>query len=166
MSFSTRLRTVAVAVAVTATAGGAVALSASAGSADDTQGGRPLTAVLAGANEVAVNAEGVVVRGVGDLDGSGSARVTFNPAKNLVCWDIKVAGIVEPLTGGHIHEAAAGSNGPIVVEFFGNTTALEGCITPRTGTTAREILANPAAYYVNIHSTAFRAGAIRGQLSK
>jgi len=131
-------------------------MSSGAGSADDSQGGRPLTASLSGANE----------DGVGDPDGSGTARVIVNPGKNLVCWDITVTGIDEPLTGGHIHEAAAGSNGGIVVGFFGSTETLEGCTTPMAGTTAREILKDPAGYHVNIHSTTFPGGAIRGQLSK
>jgi len=137
-------------------------MNSGAGSADDSQGGRPLTASLSGANEV--SSTGML--GVGDPDGSGIARVTVNPGKNLVCWDITVANIDRPLTGGHIHEAAAGSNGPIVVDFFGGTERLEGCTTPKGGTTAREILNDPSGYYVNIHNTQFPGGAIRGQLSK
>lgn len=148
-------------LAAIALSGAALILSAGAGSADDSQGGRPLTASLSGANEV--SSSGVL--GVGDPDGSGTARVTVNPGKNLVCWDITVANI-DGATRGHIHEAAAGSNGPIVVEFFEGTAKLEGCATPMAGTTAREILMDPASYYVNIHNTAFPGGAIRGQLSK
>jgi hypothetical protein len=141
--------------------GAALILSAGAGSAQDSQGGRPLTASLSGANEV-TNAG---VFGVGDPNGTGIARVTVNPGRNLICWDITVENI-DGATRGHIHEAAAGKNGPIVVELFEGTTQLEGCTTPEAGTTAREILKDPASYYVNIHNAAFPAGAIRGQLSR
>lgn len=143
-------------VAAIALSGAALVLSAGAGSADDSQGGRPFTASLSGANEV----------GVGDPDGSGTARVTVNPGKNLICWDITVENI-NGATRGHIHEAAAGKNGPIVVEFFeAGATQLQGCTSPKPGTTAREILKDPANYYVNIHNDEYPAGAVRGQLSK
>lgn len=149
-------------VVAVALSGAALILSAGSGSADDSQGGRPLTASLSGANEVSGNG----VLGVGDPDGSGTARVTVNPGKNLVCWKISVADI-DGATRGHIHVGAAGSNGNIVVKFFeAGKTRLEGCATPEPGTTAREILQDPAGYYVNIHNTEFKAGAIRGQLSK
>lgn len=155
-------RTTTASVAAIALSGAALILSAGAGSADDSQGGRPLTASLSGANEVSNTG----VLGVGDPDGTGTARVTVNPGKNLVCWDITVANI-DGATRGHIHEAVAGTNGPIVVEFFeGGNTQLQGCTSPKAGTTAREILKDPASYYVNIHNTAYPAGAVRGQLSK
>ena len=143
-------------VTAIALGGAALVLSAGSGSAaNNSQGGRPLVATLSGANEVPV----------GDTDGTGTARITVNPGKNVVCWDIEVANIAAP-TAGHIHEAAAGVNGGVVVPLFGNgNTMLQGCTTP-TLTTAREILQDPASYYVNIHNVAFPNGAIRGQLSK
>lgn len=124
--------------------------------------GRPLKAVLSGANEV--NAAGVF--GVGDPDGTGSARVTVNPGRGQVCYDITVANIDAP-TRGHIHEAPAGRNGPVRVEFFeaNQPAALSGCVAV-TRALALEILRTPANYYVNVHNAAFPAGAVRGQLSK
>jgi hypothetical protein len=152
-------------VRVAAAAAGLTAALVMAGggvSAAGDPGGRPLTAVLTGAAEV----NGAGVPNQGDPDGSGTARVTVNPGQNVVCWDIEVAGIATA-TRGHIHQAPAGVNGPIVVEFFevGEGEVLQGCTTP-TGTTARAILENPAGFYVNLHNADFPAGAVRGQLSK
>ncbi len=136
--------------------------TASPSTATALRGGRPLTATLSGANEVT----GAGVPGVGDPDGTGSARVTVNPGQGQLCYDITVANIDAP-TRGHIHEAPAGRNGPIVVEFFeaNEPSALSGCVSV-TRELALEILQTPEDYYVNVHNRAFPAGAVRGQLSK
>jgi CHRD domain-containing protein len=78
----------------------------------------------------------------------------------------------ETFVAGHIHEAAVGVAGPIVVPLFVSpsppTSARKikqrGVATPNAGTTGAELCQNPSAYYVNYHTTAFPGGAIRGQL--
>ena len=83
----------------------------------------------------------------------------------------------ENFFAGHVHEAAVGVNGPIVVELFvppaPATTARHikqrGVVTPETGTTGAELCQDPSAFYVNYHTLAppspdFPNGAIRGQL--
>ena len=133
------------------------------------EGGRPFTTRLSGAQECS-NAIPPVC-GVGDPDGTGTAKITVNPGQNRVCWQITVNNIAAP-TRGHIHNAPAGQNGPIVVGFFeaGNVD-LDGCTgDDRSPAFDRErlkdIIQNPQNYYVNVHNADFPAGAIRGQLAK
>lgn len=83
----------------------------------------------------------------------------------------------ETYTRAHIHKAPAGANGPIHWDFLeagvpvasitDQPSQLRGVARPRSGTNVAvvaDLLANPAQYYVNVHSTTFPGGAVRGQL--
>lgn len=118
-------------------------------------GGRPFYAVLTGAAEIP---------GPGDPDGGGAARITINPGKSEVCWEL-TAEDIGTATAAHIHEGSLTEAGPIVVTLSAPTGgAASGCRSVDSAEVA-EILADPAGYYVNVHSTDLPAGAIRGQLS-
>jgi len=96
---------------------------------------------------------------------SGMAKIRVDD-KNQVCWDLSSKGLTE-VTAAHIHKGAAGANGPPVVPFSGvdATGASKGC-APASADVAKDIVANPAGYYVNVHTKAAPGGAIRGQLGK
>jgi hypothetical protein len=112
------------------------------------------------------------VPGQGDLDGRGFALIRVDTETDEVCWRILVFGIELPAEAAHIHEAAAGSNGPIVVTL--SPPAAPDGLLERLGigitsgctssTDADAIAANPSGYYVNVHNAPFPAGALRGQL--
>lgn len=119
-------------------------------------GGRPLETGLTGAAEVP---------GPGDPDGSGTARLTLNPGQGEICFELTVANI-EPATAAHIHEAPAGSAGPVVVGLTAPTTGTSRDCLAVDRELIQEIMADPSAYYVNVHNSPFPAGAVRGQLSK
>jgi hypothetical protein len=68
--------------------------------------------------------------------------------------------------GAHIHVGDAGQAGPIVQEFelTGLDTGLVAAGTATNPALADLILANPANYYVNVHTTVCPRGTVRGQL--
>lgn len=99
------------------------------------------------------------IPGPGDPDGTGTAFLAIDPDILTIDWDITVSNIDFPLTGAHIHEAPAGVEGPIVVDFSSQLTG-----TGLMDADLAAVLANPTGYYVNVHNEFFRAGAIRGQL--
>ena len=101
-------------------------------------------------------------------DGTGEAILIVNPNNDRVCMLARWRDVEGVVVAAHIHDADAGVAGPVVVPLFHTGTMLAGddmthvCM-PGMGLTD-EINANPADFYVNIHSTVFPAGALRAQL--
>ena len=121
-------------------------------------GGRPFTTTMTGAAERP---------GPGDPDGSGTAQLWLNPGQEQICFELSVSNITLPAIGAHIHAAPAGSPGPVVVPLIPPDASgtSSGCISADRDLILA-IIQNPENYYVNVHSTEYPAGAVRGQLSK
>lgn len=127
------------------------------------EGKGALFAVLSGGNEV----DGATGEAnVGDGNGHGSATLII-VGQDTICYGVTVNRIDDPVAM-HIHEAAAGSNGGVVIGLTppdtGSPGSISDCVTELDAQLLRKIFRNPANYYVNIHNPAFPAGAIRGQL--
>lgn len=104
----------------------------------------------------------------GDPDGTGSARITINVGQGQLCWETSVSGISLPGSASHIHEAVEGIRGDIVV-FLSPPDAsgrAAGCRLGVSPDLLRHILESPTSFYVNVHTSDFPAGAIRGQLGR
>ena len=70
------------------------------------------------------------------------------------------------ITAAHIHNGPAGVNAGVFIPF--NGLPLGGTFSTKDKAPAlllKAVLDNPSAYYVNIHSTAYPGGEIRGQLA-
>jgi hypothetical protein len=81
-----------------------------------------------------------------------------------VCWRFAHLHGFSGATIAHIHRGTKGHAGPVVVPLsIGTRLRHEGCVrTSRTLTKA--MVHDPSGYYVNIHSTQYPGGAVRGQL--
>jgi hypothetical protein len=104
----------------------------------------------------------------GDPDGSGTALITINAGQGQICWHTNVTDIALPATASHIHHAAQGIRGGIVIVLTPPDASGEavGCRADVDRTLLRDILNHPDAYYVNVHTTEFPAGALRSQLDR
>ena len=102
----------------------------------------------------------------GDPDAVAQMILIVNPTRDTVCFLTKWSGIDGTVVAAHIHLAPVGVPGAVVVPLFSGT--FDGTDMTRACVSANglagAILANPSAYYVNIHSTVYPAGAVRTQL--
>jgi CHRD domain len=108
----------------------------------------------------------VDLKGTSEPNATGTAVVRIRKDAGLVCYRLHAANVTLPTTAAHIHRGAAAVNGPVVVPFVapgadGNSS---GCVTASPSSLVDEIIANPAGFYVNVHTTEHPAGAIRAQL--
>ena len=98
-----------------------------------------------------------------DPDASGSARLEVGGA--AIRFHVTTSENLGKVVATHLHQGAAGVNGPMVVElnpgFVG--TVLDGSMPIDADLSAR-LLSNPSQFYVKLHSLKFPGGAIRGQL--
>jgi len=99
---------------------------------------------------------------------TGSAFITIDDETNEVCFELAIEGIAgsDSVTAAHIHEGAEGVAGDVVVPLFTEppTGEMTGCVQDVDAALIAAILGDPTAYYVNIHTVDFPAGAVRGQL--
>ncbi|HEY8605209.1 CHRD domain-containing protein [Tsuneonella suprasediminis] len=110
------------------------------------------------------NLTGAQEVGGGDADGTGKASITISDNFDQVCWDLHDIHNIGTVTAAHIHYGAAGTNGPPVFTLTkSNEGTWKGCSEGAEWTQNR-IQGNPQQFYVNIHTTAYPNGAIRGQL--
>lgn len=115
------------------------------------RGGRPLGAVLSGANG-------------GDPDGVGRAKIRATRGLGALCFQLHVRNIKLPATDAHIHR---GSTTEIVVPLTAPDALgkARGCVNVSRAL-VEEVLTTPSAFYVNVHTTDFPDGAVRGNLSR
>lgn len=120
-----------------------------------------------------------------DLNASGGFVVTLDITRdasgNITGGTANFVGQVMfpgavTIIGLHIHEQVAGMNGPIVIGTNINDGANAVTLASGSGLIAppaveninpmvlTRLLANPAGFYINLHTTVHRGGAIRGQI--
>ena len=137
---------------VTICQGSSVTLTASA-----TCNSFAFSGLMSGAQEVPANAS--------------TARAVFNGTFNSSTNQLTLNVVFDGLTGGaataaHVHNAAVGINGPVIIPLAGFPAATSGSYS-NTFTVPAAQVANLLAgnTYINIHNAGFPGGEIRGQIT-
>jgi CHRD domain/PEP-CTERM motif len=138
----------------------------------------PFSATLDGVQEVPQSAPvgGASTVTQKDFPGAGSAAVTFDNVTNLLSWNVVFSGLIAPTVDAHFHgptnpgdPAGFGIASPVRVSI----RAVSGLSSPLIGSFDLDNLLNEGfheanllsgLWYINIHTTAFPSGEIRGQV--
>lgn len=103
--------------------------------------------------------------GPGEEGATIEGEVTIDTETGVITYTVGVAGNAEPVAAAHIHEAPAGTAGPVVVPLDAAAVmaGTEATVTVDAALAAR-IAASPGSFYLNAHSASFPNGFARGQL--
>jgi hypothetical protein len=120
------------------------------------RGATVLTTVLSGAEESPPN----------NSLASGSATFTLNDAHTAMSYVVNFTALEAGLTGAHLHRSSVGPGGALSIGLappVGATSAtFSGNLAGLSAATVADLLAGH--YYLNIHSTVYPDGEIRGTL--
>ena len=116
---------------------------------------RVLAARLSGSNQALTP---------GDPKARGVALIRIYYTARRLCWRITVRDLAGA-TAAHLHKGEVGQAGPpmLTLSVPENGEPAQGCIAVERAI-LRDMLLNPGSYHVNVHSSRYPTGAVRGQL--
>jgi len=99
--------------------------------------------------------------------GTGTGRIVIDTITRRITVTANFRNLSSATSAGHIHRAAAGANGPIIIPLVGGIGVTTGRMTVPAGTklTAAQLRALMTnRLYLNIHTATNPNGEIRGQI--
>ena len=98
--------------------------------------------------------------------GTGSAKLTYDPATRVLTWSVTSSGLTGPATMAHFHgPAAAGKNASPIIWISKKGSPATGVLTGQETLTpeqAQQFMAGD--WYINVHTKEHPTGEIRGQV--
>lgn len=105
----------------------------------------------------------VDTEGAGE-DASADFSAEFDYAQGRMCYMLEMDGLKD-FTAAHIHKGKIGENGPPVITLELSKDGQDNCVDADVAL-MKDIAANEADYYVNLHTKRYPNGAVRGQLGQ
>lgn len=107
-----------------------------------------------------------IVSSSGDADGYAKAEVSIANTLDQICYDINDARNLADITSVSINRGQRGQTGPAVLRFSkANEGGWKNCVK-RSEWLEDQLEWKPGNYYVQISTTEYPQGAIRGQLTR
>jgi len=107
---------------------------------------------------------------VAEIDSDAHGFFTYEIDGDQFCWTLDVSGLTTPAVAAHVHENVRNENGGIRIHLdvvVGATSfQTDGCETVTDEELLDRLEEDPRGFYVNVHTTQYPAGEIRGQLKK
>lgn len=120
---------------------------------------------------VAFALTGEQVPGGGDPNGRAQAGLRLEPEAELVCLRSMWRRLAGEVTAIHLHRGPEGQTGPHHIDLLdkvslaGEDNRVEFCVKVAGGADRiQEAVDDPGGFYLNIHTTDYPQGAVRGQL--
>jgi hypothetical protein len=100
-------------------------------------------------------------------EGGAHGFLTYTIDGNQFCYTLSVRDLTAPATDAHIHKAPQGAAAPPVIPMGAPSDTsfmVEDCVTVNNAALLADIQENPRDYYVNVHTSTYPGGEVRGQL--
>ncbi len=101
-------------------------------------------------------------------EGAGGTVERLEIVGSDLCTRFAVSGLDSPAVAAHLHDGGSTEAGPVVVNLGDPADAAAGswdtCV-PIDDATKAAVTADPAGYYLNVHTATFPDGAARAQLA-
>ncbi len=94
---------------------------------------------------------------------NGSGSLLFDPFTKMLSYQFAISGVTGTFVSATLEDAPLATVGPIVATLSGNGNSFSGVVGPLSATLESELLAS--SLYINVRSSAFANGEIRGQIA-
>ena len=107
---------------------------------------------------------------VAEIDSDAHGFFTYEIDEDQFCWTLDVSGLTTPVGAAHVHENVRNENGgiriPLDVVVGATSFETADCETVTDQALLDRLEEDPRGFYVNVHTTQYPGGEIRGQLKK